>query len=73
MDRLGVAVLGCSDNGLDIKIALLWWSLTDTNRLIGHLHVQGVAIDGGIYGYGFNSHFAAGVDNSDSDFAAIGY
>ncbi|GAA6195567.1 hypothetical protein NBRC116598_10110 [Pseudophaeobacter arcticus] len=41
------------------------------NRLIGHLHMQGLLIRIRIDGNGFDTHLAGGLDNTAGDLAPV--
>ena len=71
MDRLGVRYFGSRDDGRHAQIALRRCGRTDADRLIGQLHILGVAVGFGINHHRLDAHFAAGALDPEGDLASI--
>ena len=72
MHRFGAARLAGGHDGLDHQIALRGWRRTDRHRLIGHLHMQRIAVGFGKHRNRRHTHAARGFDDPARDLTAIG-
>ena len=64
--------LRCGDNAVDLEIGLLARSRTDANRLISELNMHGIDIRLGVNGDRFHIQLAAGANDAEGNFAAVG-
>ena len=71
MDRVGAVGRRRADNRGDVEVAVLGCGRADTDRFVGHPHVQRVLVGGRIDRDRRDSQFAAGTDDPDCDRAAI--
>ena len=72
MDRLHIGDFGGGDDAGDVEIAFGRRGVADADRLIGQLEIGGVLVGGGIDDGGLDAHLAAGADDPQGDFSAIG-
>ena len=72
MDRLGPALQAGVDDPVDDEIRGRGRRRPDRDRLVGHLHMEGVTVDIAIDGDGCDPHPARGFDDANGDLAAIG-
>ncbi len=72
MDRLGAGRLGGRDDLGNVEIRLCGLSGADRHRLIGHVHMQRVAVGVGIDGHRLDPEPACRPDDAAGDLAAIG-
>ena len=72
MDGIDIGNLGSTDDAVDFQIAFTAGCRTDTDRLIGELHMEGVDIRFGIDGHGANAEFLAGTNNPQGNLPPIG-
>ena len=72
MDRLGVGDLGGRDDRRHVEVALRRRRRADADRLVGQLHVLGVAVGLGVDDDRLDAHLAAGALDAQRDLAAIG-
>ena len=63
--------MACED-GLGVQVALGRRLAAEGVGLVGHAHVQGVAVEVGVDGDGADAQLAAGPDDPDGDLAAVG-
>jgi hypothetical protein len=61
-----------ADNGRHVEVALGAGRRADAHRLVGQLHVLGVAVGLGIDHHGLDAHFLAGTLDAQGDFAPVG-
>ncbi len=73
MDGLGVGHFGGRDDRRHVEVALRRRRRPDTYRLVGELHVLGVAVGFGIDDDRLDSELAAGPLDTECDLAAVGY
>ena len=71
MDGIAAAVDGGLQNDIAAQIGLRRRRRSYPHRLIGQGRVQGAGIRIRVHGYGANTHFLAGADDANGDFAAI--
>jgi hypothetical protein len=72
MDGIGAGDLGGGDDAVHFQIGLLAGGRADADRLVGELDMHRIDIRLGIDGDGFHIELAAGADDAEGDFAAIG-
>ena len=72
MNRLRTALDRDGENGRNIEIAVRHAVAADTVALVRQLHVHGVLVRLGVDGNGGNAHLAAGADDANGNFAAVG-
>lgn len=72
VNRRDMAGEGSSNNVGNIEIAAATGGFANAHRLIGQLHMQGMAIYGGIDGNRCNAQFLTGTQNPQCNFATIG-
>ena len=72
VDAVGPALLDGVEDGLGVQVALGRRLAAEGVRLVGHPDVQGFAVEVGVDGDGGDAHLAAGPDDTDGDFAAVG-
>ena len=73
MHAIGAALANRVQDGIGVEVTLCSGLATEGIGLVGKSHMQGIAIELGIYGNRRDSHFSGGADDSDGDFASIGY
>ena len=62
--------MACEDR-LGVEVALGRRLAAERVGLVGHAHVQGVAVEVGVDGHGADAQLAAGPDHPDGDLAAV--
>ena len=72
VDGVGVGDFGGGDDGRHIEVAFGRWRGTDADGFVGQHDVFEVGIGLGVDGDGFDAHFAAGAQDAQRDFAAVG-
>ena len=72
MDRLGAGLLAGVDDLVDQEIGLGGRSRTDMHSLVGHRHVDRVAVGVGIDGHRLDAHFLGRLDDAAGDLAPVG-
>ena len=72
MNRFRAGFFGDFENFVGAQIAFIRRRVADVKRFVSYPNVKRVFVDFGINGDGFDFHFAAGADDSNGDFAAIG-
>jgi hypothetical protein len=72
VDRLCACDLAGGDDGWDRQIAVGASGRADADAFIGHAHMHGIGIGGGMHGDRLNAHFAAGADHAQRDLPAVG-
>ena len=73
VDGFGVGDFGGGDDARDVEVRLGAVRRADAERLVGVADVEALGVGLAVYGDGFNAHLAAGADDADGDFAAVGY
>ena len=72
VDGIGTGDLGGGDDAVDLEVGFLAGGRADADGFVGELDVHGIDVRLGIDGDGFDAEFAAGADDAEGDFAAIG-
>src|SRR5450759_496062 len=72
VDGIYVRHFGRANNIGYFEVAFLRRGRPDANGLVRHLDMQGMLVHVGIDGHGLNAHLAAGTDDTQRDFSAIG-
>ncbi len=72
MDRDRVGDLGGADDRGHVEVGLGRGRTADADGLVGEQHVLQIVVDRGVHRDGLDAHFAAGAQDSQSDFAAVG-
>ncbi len=72
MDGLGIGHFGRRDDGRNVQIALGGGRRADADRFVGQLDVLGLGVGLGMDGDGRDAQFAAGAQDAQGDFAAVG-
>ena len=72
MDRLDVAHLGGADHAVDPQVAVGALGRADAIGFVGHLEIGCLAVRFAVDNDGFDAHLAAGANDTESDFAAVG-
>ncbi len=72
MNRIRAAAAPGFQNGFDVQIRFTGRRGTDRHSLIGHADVQRVTVKVRIHRNGLNAHSAAGPQDADGNFTAIG-
>ncbi len=72
MDGIDIADLRRADDAIDFEITLLTGGFTDTDRLVGELHMERIDIRRRIDRQRLDPKFLAGADDAQSNLAAIG-
>ena len=72
MDGVDVGDFSRGDDGGDVEIAVGGARRADADGLVGKANVERVAIGFAVDGDGANAEFAAGVEDAQRNFAAIG-
>ena len=72
MDGVDVGDFGGGDDGGDVEIAVGGPRRADADGLVGKADVERVAVGLAVDGDGADAEFAAGVQDAQRDFAAIG-
>ena len=72
MDRLHVADLGGADDAVDLQVAVGRLGRTDAIGLVGQFEIGRAAIGFAKYRHRFDAQLAAGTNDPQGDFAAIG-
>ena len=72
MDRFRPAASRHVENLVEVEIRLAGRRRTDVVGVVGLAHVQGAAVHVGEHGDRFDAHLAAGADDADGDFTAVG-
>ena len=72
MDGLGVGDLGRADDRRHIEITRMRWGRTDTYRLVGELHVLGLAIDVRMHRNRLDAEFAASTLDAQGNLKLTG-
>jgi len=73
MNRFGASEMRGADDARDVEVTFASGWRTDADGLIGKADMERMTIRLGINGDGFNAHLAAGADDTERDFAAVGY
>jgi len=73
MDGVNVGDFRRADDAIDFEITLGAGAGADADGFIGELHVHGIDVRFGVDGDAFDVEFLTGADDSQGDFAAIGY
>ena len=72
MDRVDVCDLGRADDAVRPQVAVGTLRSADADGLVGQLDVERLHIGLGVDGQGLDPEFAAGPDDAEGDFAAVG-
>ena len=72
MDGIDVGDFGGGDDGGNVEIAVGGARRADADGLVGKANVQRVAVGFAVDGDGADAEFAAGIDDAQRNFAAIG-
>ena len=72
VDGIRAGDLGSGDDAVDLKVGLLAGGGADADGFVGELDVHGIDVGLGVDGDGFDIQLAAGADDAEGDFAAIG-
>ena len=72
MDERRPRLAGGVEDGADRQVGVGRERRSDPERLVGHLHVQGVAVRVGVDGDGGEAELSAGPDDADGDLASVG-
>ena len=72
MDRLGAAAPRHVEDLVDVEVRLARRRWTDVVGVVGLAHVQRLAVHVGEDGDRLDAHLAAGANDADGDFAAVG-
>ena len=72
MHGLGAGLAACLDDALDHQVGFGGRRGADMHRLVGHLHVQRIAVGVGEHGHGPDAHPARRLDDATGDLAAVG-
>jgi hypothetical protein len=72
VDGLGVGDLGGRDDGRHVEVALRRGRRADANGLVGQSHVLGVGVGLGVDRDRLDAEFAAGAQDAQGDFPAVG-
>ena len=72
MDGLGAGDLAGGDDGGNVEIAVARRRRADAHALIGQAHMHGLLVGGRMDGDGRDAELAAGAQDAQGDFAAIG-
>src|SRR5271157_4926558 len=73
MDRLRSAAACDVEDLVKVEIRFAGCRRTDMVRVVGLAHMQRFAVHVGEHGDRLDAHLAAGADDADRDFAAVGY
>ena len=71
MDSVGAVGRRGADNRRDVEVAVLGRGRADTDRFVGHPHVQRVLVGGGVNRDRLDAKLAAGANYPDCDSATI--
>ena len=71
--RVGAGDLAGGQQRWHIEIAVLGRRRADADALVGEAHMHGVGVGGGMHRDGSDAEFLARAQNTQCDFAAIGY
>ena len=71
MNRLGPGVQAGLEDFVFQQVALCRRWRPDVYGLIGHLHMQGIAIGIGIDSHGLDTHLARGLDHAAGNLTAV--
>ena len=72
MDGVGTAGGGRRENVRDVEVAAAAGGFAHAHRLVGELHMQGVAIHRAVHGHGGNAQLPAGAQDPEGDLATVG-
>ena len=72
MDGIRTGDLGGGDDAVDLEVGFLAGGGADADGFVGELDVHRIDIGLGVDGDGFDIELAAGADDAEGDFAAIG-
>ncbi len=72
MDGVGTADDGGGDNSGDVQVGFGGGRRTNTDCFVGEPDVEAVFIGFGVDGDGFDAHFAAGANDAECNFSAVG-
>jgi hypothetical protein len=71
MDRRGVAGQGGGNDVGNVEVAFAAGRFADAHGFIGHLHMESVAIDGGINSDSRDAHFFTSAEDTEGDLTPI--
>ncbi len=72
MDGLGVSDFGGADDAIDFEVAFGSAGRPDAIGFVGEIEIGGAAIGFTVDGDGFDAQFAAGANDAQRNFAAVG-
>ena len=72
VDGIDVGDFGGGDDAIGAEVAVGAARAADADGFVGELDVEGLGVCFRVNGEGFDAEFAAGADDSKSDFAAVG-
>ena len=72
MHRLGARLLAGRDDAVDEEVGFGGGGRADMDGLVGHLHMERIAVGVRIDGDGGDSHAPGGLDDPAGDFATVG-
>src|SRR5574343_1041144 len=72
VDRFGIRHFGRRDNGRHVQVAVFGSGRSDTDRLIGQLHVFGITVGFRVYDHGFDTQQAAGALDAEGNLPPVG-
>ena len=72
MDRIRAGDFRSGDDAVDLQVRFLAGCWADADRFVSELDVHRVHVRLGINGDGFDIKFAAGADDAEGNFTAIG-